>query len=105
MPSGSVGGDGSITEGRGAISAPLFLSDIVEIFSIKRRNIMNEYHIEFYEKGNHHSAWMEAYSAAQAVYKYIKVVPGRRWLMGLYKKGAPSVRVTMERGIEQLALY
>ncbi len=65
---------------------------------------MNEYHIEFYERGYHHSAWMNGVSPAQAVYNYIKAVPGRRWLMGLFKKGDPSIRVTMEKGVEQLAL-
>lgn len=65
---------------------------------------MNEYHIEFYERGFHHSAWMEAVSPAQAVYRYIKCVPGRKWLMGLYEKGDSSIRVTLEKGVEQLAL-
>lgn len=68
---------------------------------------MNRYHIRYRKHGNPYpvNAWVDARSALQAVYFYIRRVPGDRWLMGLFKKGDPSIEVTMEKGMEQLALF
>ena len=48
-----------------------------------------------------------AHSEKQALYKYIKAVPGDKWAYGLYEKGDSRVRVEREDGkhYEQTSLF
>ena len=57
--------------------------------------------------GRRYVSVISAFSEKQALYKYIKAVPGDRWAYGLYERGDSRVRVEREdgRSYEQTSLF
>lgn len=57
--------------------------------------------------GRRYVSVIPAYSEKQALYKYIKAVPGDRWAYGLYEKGDSRVKIEREDGkrYEQTSLF
>lgn len=57
--------------------------------------------------GRRYVSVIPAYSEKQALYKYIKAVPGDRWAYGLYERGDSRVRVEREdgRSYKQTSLF
>lgn len=57
--------------------------------------------------GRRYVSVISAFSEKQALYKYIKAVPGDKWAYGLYERGDSRVRVEREDGkrYEQTSLF
>ena len=57
--------------------------------------------------GRRYVSVISAFSEKQALYKYIKAVPGDKWAYGLYEKGDSRIRVEREdgRNYEQTSLF
>ena len=68
---------------------------------------MTKFKITIVSGNRRYVSVISAYSEKQALYKYIKAVPGDRWAYGLYEKGDSRVRVEREdgRSYEQTSLF